>query len=104
MKLVSYHKDDQDQLAILSGGLLYDTDLMHPDLPVSMAMFLNYWEDIYPITAAINKKLEEGKISRQLGIDYNAVEILEPMPHPTSCRKAYAFHQHIVSIALNDET
>ena len=31
MKLVSYLKDDQDQLAFLVDGLLYDTDLMHPE-------------------------------------------------------------------------
>ena len=100
MKLVSYNKDEQDQLAILVDGLLYDTDLMHPDLPVSMGMFLNYWEDLYAITTAINTKLEEGKISRQQGIDYDAVEILAPVPHSTSCRIAYAFLQNIVLQAI----
>src|ERR1700694_5723914 len=103
MKLVSYNKDGQDQLAILMDGLVYDTDLMHPDLPVSMGMFLNYWEDVYPVTAAINKKLEEGKVSRQQGIDYDAVEILAPVPHSTSCRNARAFRQHIAALRYNDK-
>lgn len=89
MKLVSYNKEEQDQLAILADGLLYDTDLMHPDLPVSMGMFLNYWVELYMATSAINKKLEEGKISRQQGFDYDLAEILPPVPHPTSCRGTF---------------
>lgn len=49
MQLVTYLKDDQQQLAILVNGILYDTDSLHPDLPVSMNMFLNYWDDVAPL-------------------------------------------------------
>lgn len=101
MKLVSYLKEGQDQLAILVNGLLYDTDLMHPDLPVSMSMFLNYWEDIYPLAYAVNKSLEEDKVSKQQGIPYESVEVLPPVPHPTSCRDAYAFRQHVAAARRN---
>ena len=48
MKLVSYLKEEQDQLAVLVDGLLYDMEYLHPDLPNSMSMFLNYWEDSFP--------------------------------------------------------
>ena len=68
MKLVSYFKDGQDQLAFLAGGLLYDTDLMHPDLPVSMGMFLNYWDDVFPVAQGLYRIISEGKVSRQQGI------------------------------------
>ena len=51
MKLVTYLKDEQQQLAILVDGNLYDTDTLHPDLPISMSMFLNYWDDIMPVAA-----------------------------------------------------
>ena len=101
MKLVSYHNGEQDQLAILVDGLLYDTDLMHPDLPASMSMFLNYWEDLYPVTVTIDNKIKEGKVSRQQGIDFNSVEILAPILHPTSCRDAYAFRQHVATSRRN---
>jgi fumarylacetoacetate (FAA) hydrolase len=101
MKLVSYLKDEQDQLAFLVDGLLYDTDLMHPDLPVSMSMFLNYWEDVFPIALGINKILEEGKVSRQQGISIEDVQVLAPVPHPTSCRDAYAFRQHVEAARRN---
>ena len=52
MKLVTYRKGDYEQLALIVDGKLYDTDQLHPDLPVSMAMFLNYWDDVFPITLA----------------------------------------------------
>jgi len=101
MKLVSYFKDGQDQLAFLADGLLYDTDLMHPDLPVSMGMFLNYWEDVYPVAMGINRILSEGKVSRQQGIPYEDVQVLAPVPHPVSCRDAYAFRQHVEAARRN---
>ena len=101
MKLVSYLKDGQDQLAILVDGLLYDTDLMHPDLPVSMGMFLNYWEDVIPVALGINKIITEGKVSRQQGIPIEDVEVMAPVPHPVSCRDAYAFRQHVAAARRN---
>lgn len=101
MILVSYYKDGQDQLAFLVDGLLYDIDLVHPDLPVGMAMFLNYWEDLYPIARSVDKTIKEGKISRQQGIAYESVEILAPVPHPTSCRDGYAFRQHVAAARRN---
>jgi fumarylacetoacetate (FAA) hydrolase len=101
MKLVSYYKDGQDQLAILVDGLLYDTDLMYPDLPVSMSMFLNYWEDVYPLALRVDRSIKNGSASRQQGIPYESVQVLAPVPHPTSCRDGYAFRQHVASARRN---
>ena len=101
MKLVSYLKDEQDQLAILVEGLLYDTDLMHPNLPVSMSMFLNYWEDVIPYALAVDKTIKEGNVSKQQGIPIENVQLLAPVPHPTSCRDGYAFRQHVASARRN---
>ncbi|MDQ6756091.1 MAG: fumarylacetoacetate hydrolase family protein, partial [Bacteroidota bacterium] len=101
MKLVSYLKDEQDQLAILVNGLLYDTDLMHPDLPVSMSMFLNYWNDVYPLALGIDRTIKNGNISQQQGIPFESVDILAPIPHPTSVRDAYAFRQHVAAARRN---
>lgn len=49
MKLVSYLKDGHDQLAAFIDGLLFDMETLHPDLPNTMSMFLNYWEDALPM-------------------------------------------------------
>jgi fumarylacetoacetate (FAA) hydrolase len=100
MKLVSYLKEDRAQLALLVNGLLYDTDQLHPNLPVTMTMFLNYWEDVFPIAHSINRTLLEGS-SRYRGIPVEDVEILAPVPNPTSCRDGYAFRQHVATARRN---
>ncbi len=100
MKLVSYLKEDHAQLAFLVDGILYDADRLHPDLPVSMTMFLNYWEYIFPIAHSINRSLVEGN-KKFTGIAVEDVEILAPVPNPTSCRDAYAFRQHVAAARKN---
>lgn len=100
MKLVSYLKEDHAQLAFLVDGILYDTDRMHPDLPLSMTMFLNYWEDIFPLAHSINRSLVEGN-KKFTGIKMEDVEILAPVPNPTSCRDGYAFRQHVAAARRN---
>ena len=100
MKLVSYLKEDVPQLAILVNGYLFDTDNLHPNLPVTMTMFLNYWEDVFPIAHSINRTLEEGT-KRYRAILLDEAEILAPVPSPTSCRDAYAFRQHVANARKN---
>ena len=100
MKLVSYLKEDREQLAILVNGLLFDTDNLHPNLPVTMTMFLNYWDDVFPIAHSINKKLVEGT-NRYRAIPLEEAELLAPVPSPISCRDAYAFRQHVATARKN---
>jgi len=38
MKIVSYLKEEHEQLAILVDGLLYDMERIHPDIPNTMSM------------------------------------------------------------------
>lgn len=101
MKLVTYLKDDHDQLALLVDGMLYDMDALHPDLPISMAMFLNYWEDVLPLAMAAEKQLKAGQFGSLVGVPYPSVELLAPVPHPTSCRDGYAFRQHVAAARRN---
>ncbi len=100
MKLISYLNDDHAQLAFLIDGMLYDSDRLHPDLPVTMTMFLNFWEDVFPLAHSINRSLMEGN-KKFTGIPVENVEILAPIPHPTSCRDAYAFRQHVATARRN---
>jgi fumarylacetoacetate (FAA) hydrolase len=101
MKLVSYLKEDRDQLAVLINGLLYDMEYLHPDLPNSMSMFLNYWEDVLPIAHEGAQMIEEERIAKGKGIPYDSVELLAPVPLPTSCRDGYAFRQHVEAARRN---
>lgn len=95
MKLVSYLNDGHDQLAFLVNDLLFDTDLMHPELPSSMNMFLNYWEENYAIAAQVNAAIVSGRITNTNGRPLEDVQLLSPVPFPTSCRDGYAFRQHV---------
>ncbi|MFY7899569.1 MAG: fumarylacetoacetate hydrolase family protein [Chitinophagaceae bacterium] len=101
MKLVSYLTDGHDQLAFLVDGNLYDCDLLHPDLPNSMSMFLQYWDDLFPIAQAVNQSIIDGKISHQKAVQFNHVQLLAPVPFPTSCRDGYAFRQHVAAARRN---
>jgi fumarylacetoacetate (FAA) hydrolase len=101
MKLVSYLKEERDQLAVLVDGYLYDMENLHPDLPGNMSMFLNYWEDSLPMAQGGVLMIEEEKIARGKGVPYESVQILAPVPFPTSCRDGYAFRQHVAAARRN---
>jgi fumarylacetoacetate (FAA) hydrolase len=101
MKLVSYLKEDHDQLAILVDGYLFDMETLHPDLPNTMSMFLHYWDDAVSMALGGELMIREGRISREKGFDYNSAQILAPVPFPASCRDGYAFRQHVETARKN---
>lgn len=101
MKLVSYLIEGRDQLAFLVDGLLFDCDLLHPDLPNSMNMFLHYWDDMYPVARQVEAAIKSGRISKEQGIPIDESEVLAPVPFPTSCRDGYAFRQHVAAARRN---
>lgn len=99
MKLVTYIKDQHEQLALLIDGQLYDTDQLHSDIPVSMAMFLNYWDDVFPLALAAEQRIRDGR--RVMSTPFEEAFIWAPVPHPTSCRDGYAFRQHVAAARRN---
>lgn len=101
MKLVSYLKDGHDQLAFLVDDYLFDCDAVHPELPGSMTMFLNYWDDTFPTAQAVNAAIVDGRIGKEKGIALENIELLAPVPFPTSCRDGYAFRQHVAAARRN---
>lgn len=101
MKLVSYLKDNHEQLAVLIDGFVYDMEVLHPDLPNSMNMFLTYWEDAFPVAQAGELMLKEGSRTSNKKIPISQVELLAPVPFPSSCRDGYAFRQHVAAARRN---
>jgi fumarylacetoacetate (FAA) hydrolase len=101
MKLVSYLKDGHDQLAFLVDDYLYDCDFVHPELPGNMNMFLQYWEDMYPTAQLINDAIKDGRIGKEKGVALDNIQLLAPIPFPTSCRDGYAFRQHVAAARRN---
>jgi fumarylacetoacetate (FAA) hydrolase len=101
MKLVSYLKDEHDQLAMLKNGLLYDTDLLHMEMPSSMSMFLNFWDDNYTLALKLDHAIEDNMISKGKGFPAEDAHLLAPVPFPSSCRDGYAFRQHVAAARRN---
>src|SRR6478752_1562615 len=100
MRLVSYLKDGHDQLAFLVNDKVYDADMVHPELPSSMSMLLNYWDDSIATAQAVDKAIHDGRFS-QHAIPVDEIELLSPVPFPSSCRDGYAFRQHVESARRN---
>jgi len=101
MKFVSYLRDDHDQLGLLVDGYVYDLDELHPELPGSMNMMLTYWEPLLPLVQTTELGIKEGRISKQRGVPLENIQLLAPVPFPTSCRDGYAFRQHVAAARRN---
>ncbi|MBI1341952.1 MAG: fumarylacetoacetate hydrolase family protein [Terrimonas sp.] len=101
MKLVSYLTDEHDRLGVLINDKVYDMEVLHPDLPNSMSLFLNYWEDSFPVAQAAELMLREGERTSNRGMPVSDVHLLAPVPTPTSCRDGYAFRQHVAAARRN---
>jgi fumarylacetoacetate (FAA) hydrolase len=101
MKLVSYLKDEHDQLAMLENGLLYETDLLHLNMPSSMSMFLNFWEDNYELGLKLQQAIRNNLIGKERGFPLEEAHLLAPVPFPSSCRDGYAFRQHVAAARRN---
>ncbi|HPG12105.1 MAG TPA: fumarylacetoacetate hydrolase family protein [Chitinophagaceae bacterium] len=101
MKLISFLQDGHDRLGVLIDNLVYDIEVLHPDLPNTMSMFLNYWEDSFPIAQAGELLIKEGTRSSNRAIPIEKVELLAPVPFPSSCRDGYAFRQHVAAARRN---
>ena len=101
MKLFTYLRDGHEQLAIMIDGKYYDTDRLHPELPSSMGMFLNYWDDYFPIAQACENAIRNRQTNSTQGSSPEALHILAPVPFPSSCRNGYAFLQHVETTRRN---
>jgi fumarylacetoacetate (FAA) hydrolase len=101
MKLITYLLDGQEQLAVLENGMVYNMDQLHPDLPSSMNLFLNYWDEYLPVAKAGMEAVHKGRILPGRTISVDQVQLLAPVPFPSSCRDGYAFRQHVAAARRN---
>ncbi|MBU6158913.1 MAG: fumarylacetoacetate hydrolase family protein [Bacteroidetes bacterium] len=101
MKLVSYLHDEQEQLGIWENGSIYGMEQLHPELPNSMTILLNYWEEYLPVIQAGLQNIRNGKLLPGRVLNGSEVDLLAPVPHPTSCRDGYAFRQHVAAARRN---
>ena len=78
MKLVTYLKDGHDQLGILVDGNIYDTGYLHNDLPTTMAMFLNFWDELMPLAKAVEQKIKAGMVRNVMADPFSTPLFLRP--------------------------
>jgi fumarylacetoacetate (FAA) hydrolase len=101
MKIVSYIRDEHEQLGVLINEMVYSMDVLHPELPGAMSMFLNFWDESLPFAQAGEMIIKDGTRSSNRGIPVSEVQLLAPVPFPTSCRDGYAFRQHVAAARRN---
>jgi fumarylacetoacetate (FAA) hydrolase len=77
MKLVSYKTEDREHLGVYVNGHIYNLNSCDKQIPNEMNAFLR-----------------EGDVMMER-------ELVAPVPHPTSCRDAYAFRQHVAAARRN---
>ena len=101
MKLVSYLQNDHEHLGLYIEGNIYSLGDLHSELPNTMNMFLQYWDEYFPIAKAINQSIINGEHVNVRGINISEGDLLAPVPFPTSCRDGYAFRQHVAAARRN---
>ncbi|MBC8032550.1 MAG: fumarylacetoacetate hydrolase family protein [Chitinophagaceae bacterium] len=101
MKLASYLQDGYELLAIYHNGYLYNLESLNQDLPGTMGILLNFWEEYLPALESLNNSIVKGDIAPHLAMSANDLHLLAPVPHPASCRDGYAFRQHVAAARRN---
>ena len=103
MKFVSFLQNNNEKLGLLSDNKIYDlkksAGKINLTLPDNMLEFLWGGERNMDLARKVNEALKLGNIEEYL--DAQGTNLLAPVPHPTSCRDAYAFRQHVATARRN---
>jgi len=95
MKLVSFLKNGNECVGLLSGEKVYDVFMLHAGLPDSMNGILARWNEYYPILLKLANEIENSSKIKIRGLALKEIHFLAPVPHPSSLRDGYAFRQHV---------
>jgi fumarylacetoacetate (FAA) hydrolase len=101
MKLISYLNGGSEQVGLLLFDEVFTLRHLHPWLPETMSGFLEKWEYYMPIAQGAVQNLKINPEMQKAGIPLRQVELLAPVPHPTSLRDGYAFRQHVETARRN---
>ncbi|MGR3320247.1 MAG: fumarylacetoacetate hydrolase family protein [Candidatus Anammoxibacter sp.] len=103
MKFVSFlNEQDQERLGFIIDQKVYDLQkvgsAMQIEAPSTMKDFLNDSEANLILARKIEKAIQEKEVSTA---PVTVKQLLSPIPHPTSCRDAYAFRNHVAAMRKN---
>ncbi len=104
MKFVSFKKDNHERLGLYVNNAIVDlanaAEAAGISIPATMSEFLNEEEAGMDKARLVEEKLKSGSLDAA-GFAWQDVEILAPVPYPTSCRDGYAFRQHVATARRN---
>jgi fumarylacetoacetate (FAA) hydrolase len=98
MKLVSYKTEDREHLGVFVNGHIYNLNSCDKLLPDAMTPFLDGGDVLMERAKKIDAQIKSGEIEPKEEVFF---ELTAPVPHPTSCRDAYAFRQHVEAARRN---
>jgi len=98
MKLITYKTEDREHLGLFINGHIYNLNSCDKLIPDNMNEFLGGGEELMDRAKKVNEEIKSGKQKAKEEIFF---EVLAPVPHPSSCRDAYAFRQHVASAREN---
>jgi len=104
MKLVTYlNSNNEQRLGILVNGNIFDAaengKKLSLTLPSDINALLRLEEQGMELAHKVDEAAKDGKVDG--GIELSKTNLLAPVPHPPSCRDAYAFRQHVASARRN---
>lgn len=100
MKFVSFSHGAIAQAALLVENKVYPLSQINAEIPSTMKEILEDWESNKAKSQTIHDEIVNGKHAKK-ALDYSTLEILAPVPQPSSCRDGYAFRQHVAAARRN---
>ncbi|NCD70875.1 fumarylacetoacetate hydrolase family protein [Mucilaginibacter agri] len=98
MKLVSYKTEDREHLGIFVNGHIYNLHSCDKLIPDNMNAFLAEGDELMEHAQRVHQAISSGAMEAREELFF---ELMAPVPHPASCRDAYAFRQHVETARRN---
>jgi fumarylacetoacetate (FAA) hydrolase len=103
MKFVTYLSGSTERLGLFFEDKIYDLQKSAEEIKISLPsdinILLNGGDENMKKAGKVFKAIKDNKIKKCL--DTDKVKLLAPVPHPRSCRDAYAFRQHVATARRN---
>ena len=100
MKLVTFKHNNTEKIGLFHENQILDL-ASDSSLPNNMNAFLEAGDSAMSAAKKMNDTFLAGNADSNFICSADSVEILAPVPKPSSCRDAYAFRQHVASARRN---
>jgi fumarylacetoacetate (FAA) hydrolase len=101
MKLISYLINKRQQLGLLIEDRVFGLRSLNPVLPETMEEMLTDWDHHFLMAFRAERKLKEDRFMQMTGIPVGDLNLIAPVPKPSSLRDGYAFRQHVETARRN---